>query len=156
MKYTLQKLFEVVDERKEEREFYYSLSSGGWGADYYLNRITSYNPNKKIIVSSDRNKEAIKNENIKYQEVEVDGLLLYEYISHTEEYIITRFTSIEEITDIICSEKGLLNMFSGDIIVIEDGRRKKYYVKDIDGDILNWSDIDRIKKQNIDIYIEWK
>ena len=73
MKYSLQEIFEIIDERKEKGEFYYALSSGGWGAEYYLSRITSFIPDDKIIVNSDRNKKEIDHIDIKHQEVEIDG-----------------------------------------------------------------------------------
>ena len=155
MKYTLQELFGVIDERKEKEEFYYALSSGGWGTDYYLSRITRFTPDEKIIISSSRNQKEPDNIDMKQQEVEIDGFLLYEYIPHTEEYQITRLSSLNEATNIICSEKGLLNMFSGDMIVIENGKRKKFYVKDTSGRLLTWDDIDRIKKHGIEFFIEW-
>lgn len=155
MKYTLQELFEIIDERKEKEEFYYTLSNGGWGAEYYLSRITSFTPDEKIIVSSNRNQKEINNIDIKHQEVEIDGILLYEYISHTEEYQITRLSDFSEITNVIYSERGLLNIFCGDIIVIENGKRKKFYVKDASGKLLTWDDIDRIKKHGIAFIIEW-
>ena len=154
MKYTLQELFEVIDERKEKEEFYYALSSGGWGANYYLNRITSFTPDEKIIISSNRNQKELDHMVMKQQEVEIDGFLLYEYISHTEEYQITRLLSLNEATNIICSEKGLLNMFTGDMIVIENGKRKKFYVKDASGRLLSRDDIDR-KRHGIKFLIEW-
>ena len=155
MKCILQDLFGIIDEKKEKEEFYYALSSGDWGIDYYLSRITSFTPNEKTIISSNRNQKIVENKNIKYEEVEISGLLLYEYISHTEEYKITRLTSIDEAINIIYSENGLLNMFCGDIVVIENGHRKKYYVKDEFGGVLQWDDIDRIKKNGIKFFVEW-
>ena len=155
MKYTLQEIFEIIDERKEKEEFYYVLSSGGWGADYYLSRITSFTPSEKIIVRSNRNQKEIDCIDIKHQEVEIDGILLYEYISHTEEYQITRFPSLDEVINIIYSEKGLLDMFIGDMIVIEHGKRKKFYVKDTSGRLLTWDDIERIRKHAVEFFIEW-
>ena len=154
MKCTLQELFEIIDERKEKEEFYYALSSGGWGVDYYLSRITSFTPDEKIIISSSRNQKELDHIDMKQQEVEIDGFLLYEYISHTEEYQITRLPGLNEATNIICSEKGLLNMFTGDMIVIENGKRKKFYVKDVSGRLLSRDDIDR-KRHGIKFLIEW-
>ena len=155
MKYTLQELFEVIEERKEKEEFYYALSSGGWGADYYLRRITSYTPGEKIIVGSNRNQTEINHIDMKHQEVEIDGFLLYEYISHTEEFQITRLPDLDEATNIIYSEKGLLNTYSGDMILIENGKRRKFYVKDTCGGLLTWDDIERIRKHAIEFFIEW-
>ena len=105
MKYTLQEIFAIIDERKEKEEFYYSLSSGGWGVDYYLSRITSFTPDEKIIVRSNRNQKEIDYIDIAHQEIGVEGFLLYEYISHTEEYQITCLPSLNEVTNIIYSEK---------------------------------------------------
>ena len=155
MKYTLQEIFAIIDERKEKEEFYYSLSSGGWGVDYYLSRITSFTPDEKIIVRSNRNQKEIDYIDIAHQEIGVEGFLLYEYISHTEEYQITCLPSLNEVTNIIYSEKGLLDMFIGDMIVIENGKRKKFYVKDTSGRLLTWDDIDKIKKHRIELFIEW-
>lgn len=155
MKYTLKEIFEIIDERKEKEEFYYVLSSGGWGTGYYLSRITSFTPDEKIIVRSNRNQKEIDYIDIAHQEIEVEGFLLYEYISHTEEYQITCLPSLNEVTNIIYSEKGLLDMFIGDMIVIENGKRKKFYVKDASGRLLTWNDIDRIEKHGIEFFIEW-
>ena len=155
MKYTLQEIFEIIDERKEKEEFYYALSSGDWGVDYYLSKLTSFTPDEKIIVRSNRNQKEIDYIDIAHQEIEVEGFLLYEYISHTEEYQITCLPSLNEVTKIIYSEKGLLDMFIGDMIVIENGKRKKFYVKDTSGRLLTWDDIDKIKKHRIELFIEW-
>lgn len=155
MKYTLQQLFEVIDEKKEKEEFYYNLSNGGWGADYYLDRITRFAPNDKIIISSERNKRRFEDKNIAFQQVKVDGLLLFEYTSHTEEYTISRLDSFDEATAAICGENGVLNMFSGDIIVIEDGRRKRFYVKDASGALLKWNDIESVHRRGEKIFVEW-
>lgn len=156
MKYTLQQLFEVIDEKKEKEEFYCDLSSGGWGTDYYLDKITSFTPNEKTIISSERNKRKLEDKSIMFQQVEVDGLLLFEYISHTEEYTISRLESIDEATEVIYSESGVMNMFSGDIILIEDGKRKRFYVKDASGTILKWSDMESIKQRGDKIFVEWR
>ena len=37
MIYTIKQLFKVIDEIKAEDEFFYELSSGGFGVDYYMN-----------------------------------------------------------------------------------------------------------------------
>ena len=50
---------------------------------------------------------------------------------------------------------GLSDMFTGDIVVIENGKRKKYKVKDTNGNILHWEDIDKINKQKIKMFIDW-
>ena len=36
MKYSLHKIFELIDEEKTENDFYYNLSRGGYGLDYYF------------------------------------------------------------------------------------------------------------------------
>ena len=46
-------------------------------------------------------------------------------------------------------------MFSGDIILIEDGRRKKLYVKDAGGQLFHWSDIEKMRNQGNNILFEW-
>ncbi len=56
---------------------------------------------------------------------------------------------------IMLGECGLLDMFTTDIIAIENGKKKSYCVRDMDGNIVHWEDIDRIKKQRSKIFVEW-
>ena len=81
--------------------------------------------------------------------------MFYEYIGHNEDYKITRLRSLDETVKIMLSTTGLSAMFTGDIVVIEKGKRRRYYVKDVDGNILHWEDIDKRKKQGIEMFIEW-
>lgn len=50
MKYTIRKLFEVIDEVKDEDEFFYQLDYGEKGADYFIELITNFSPKEKEII----------------------------------------------------------------------------------------------------------
>ena len=154
MKYSLQKIFEVIDEKKTEDDYYYDLS-GEFGVDYYFNLLTNYDPQGKVLLCADCHKKQSNNSDIRFEEIDVDGILLYQYFSHEEDYKIMRLKCFDEVLDIMYSEYGLLNIFIGDIVVIENGIKKRYHVKDADGNILYWGDIERIKKQGIEMIIEW-
>lgn len=154
MKCSLQKIFELIDEKKMEEDFYYDLS-GEFGTDYYFNLLTSYDPKGKVLLNADCRKKKICNVDIRFEEIDIDGILLYQYFSHDEDYKIMRVENFDKVMDVMYGDCGLLNTFIGDIVVIENGIKKRYYVKDADGNILNWEDIDRIKKQGIEMIIEW-
>ena len=155
MKYSLQKIFELIDAEKTETDYYYDISRGGDGVDYYLDLITGYSPEENVIISADCHEKRINNANIRFEEVDVDGILLYEYVGHCEDFKITRLESLNEAVNIMLGECGLLDMFTIDIIVIENGKKKSYCVRDMDGNIVHWEDIDRIKKQRSKIFVEW-
>lgn len=157
MKYTLKQLFEVIDEVKTENEFFYSLAEGDLGTDYYLDLITDFDPEKKVVITADGNSKKISNPDIEEQLIEVNGVLVYEFISHNEDFKITRVKNIDEAIEIMLSPSGLYNMFSGDILIIENGKRKMYVVKDKYGNIVTCDNIDNLCKNNPDnhISIEW-
>jgi hypothetical protein len=155
MKYSLHKIFELIDEEKTENDFYYNLSRGGYGLDYYFNLITSYTPKEKIIINADCNKKKMDTSHIISEELDIDDILFYEYIGHNENYSISRLGSLDEAIKIMLGKLGLSDMFTGDIVVIENGKRKKYKVKDTNGNILHWEDIDKINKQKIKMFIDW-
>jgi len=129
------------------------LAGGEFGLDYYLDLITDFDPSKKVIVRADGNKNKLNSANIGKQEIDVDGILVYEYTCHNEDFIVTRVSNINEVMDIMFGSCGLKNMFSGDILIIENGKRKKYRVKDEYGNIVTCENIDKIRNSKLDI--EW-
>lgn len=155
MKYSIQKILELIDAEKNKDDYYFYLSKGGYGVDYYVNLITDYHPNESVIIRADCHKPKIYNKNIKFQEIDIDNILIYEYIGHNEDYTITQLDSLEKAIHILLGNCGLLNIFTGDIIVLEDGKRKNYYVRDTNGKILHWEDIEQIKKLELALYIDW-
>ena len=139
MKYSLKELFEVIDEKKTELEFYYD-DTGELGLDYYIDLITYFEPNneKRIIegFAKSNKYEKIKNLDKDLKQIDVSGLLVYSCISHLEDFYIERAKDIKEVEDYMYGGAGISNGFTGDIIVLENGKRKKFFIKDFEGNIL--------------------
>lgn len=154
MEYTVKELFEIIDEVKNKDDYYYNIIKGGLGAEYYINLITEFNPDKNIIIRADRhNKSFTQIKDIKNKKINVDGILLYQYISHNEDFEIFRINDFDSLLEIMSGDDGLFDMFVGDMIIIENGKRRKFYVKDRDGAVLRWNEVDGKSKD--DIVIEW-
>ena len=49
MLYSIQELFKLIDQHKSSDEFY-SKFTGGFGINYYINRITRFNPEENRII----------------------------------------------------------------------------------------------------------
>ncbi|MHC1748031.1 MAG: hypothetical protein AB9856_06520 [Cellulosilyticaceae bacterium] len=157
MKYAIRKLFEVIDEVKDENEFFYELDGGDEGADYFIGLITNYSPTEKEIIKSDCHEQCLSNLSLEEQEVDVDGFLVFERMAHETDYRILRVNSIDEVEKIIFEKPGITNMFTADIVVLENGKRKKYYIRDKQGNILNFEDFYRKDYKDLDdeYFIQW-
>lgn len=157
MKYTIRQLFEVIDEVKDEKEFFYELDGGNEGADYFIELITSFLPKEKEIIRSDCHEQYLNDLKLGEQELDVDGILILERMAHEEDYRILRVNTIGEVEKIIFGKAGITNMFTADIIVIENGKRKKYSIKDEKGNVMNCQDFYRKDYKNLDdeYFIEW-
>lgn len=148
MKYSLKELFEVIDEKKSEFEFY-EEDTGEFGVDYYLDLITYFEPDNKYdivngrylnIIKAHYRFEKLKNLNKNLKQIDVSGILVYEYIPHVEDFRIFRVKDIKEAEEFMCSNLGLLGIYTGDIVILENGKRKKFFIKDFKGNILTWCD----------------
>lgn len=137
MKYTIRQLFEVIDEVKDKNEFFYDPYLGDEGADYFIGLMTNFSPREKEIIRSDCHEEYLNDINLGEEVIDVDGLLVFERMAHEEDYNISRVESIGEVEQIILGVSGITNMFTSDIVVLENGKRKKYSIKDKYGKILN-------------------
>lgn len=157
MKYTIRKLFEVIDEVKDENEFFYELDSGDEGADYFIKLITNFSPREKEIIKSECHEQCLSNLSLGEQEVDVDGFLVFERMAHEEDYRILRVNSIYEVEKIIFGKAGITNMFTADIVVLENGKRKKYSIKDKKGNIINFEDFYRKDYKDLDdeYFLQW-
>lgn len=157
MKYSIRQLFEVIDEVKDEKEFFYEFDGGDEGADYFIELITNFSPKEKEIIKSESYEHHLNDLSLEEQEVDVDGLLIFERMAHEEDYRIFRVNSIEEVEKIIFGKSGITNMFTADIIVIENGKRKKYSIKDKKGNVMNCEEFYRKDYKNLDdeYLIEW-
>ncbi len=157
MKYSIRQLFEVIDEVKDEKEFFYESDGGDEGADYFIELITNFSPKGKEIIKSECHEHHLNDLSLEEQEVDVDGLLIFERMAHEEDYRVSRVNSIGEVEKTIFGKAGITNMFTADIIVIENGKRKKYSIKDKKGNVMNCEDFYRKDYKNLDeeYLLEW-
>lgn len=157
MKYTIRQFFEVIDEVKDKNEFFYELDGGGEGADYFVELITNFEPKEKEIIRSDCHQKYLNDLSLAEQEISVGGLLIFERMAHEEDYRILRLNTIDEVKKIIFGQAGITNMFTADIIVIENGKRKKYSIKDKKGNVMNCEDFYKKDYKNLDdeYFLEW-
>lgn len=146
MKYSLKQLFEVIDEKKSKFEFY-AEDTGGWGVEHYIDLITYFEPDNECkrgnthyidIIKAYGDCEKVKNLDKNSKQIDVSGILVYDSIPHTGDFEIFRLKDIKEVEEFMCSGVGLTNMFTGDIVILENGKRKKYFIKDLKGNILTY------------------
>ncbi|WP_242967964.1 hypothetical protein [Tepidibacter mesophilus] len=96
MKYTIRQLFEVIDEVKDENEFFYKLDGGDEDVDGFIELITNFSPKEKEIIRSDCHEQHLNDLSLGEQRVVVDGLLIFERMAHEEDYRILRVNTIDE------------------------------------------------------------
>ncbi|ACD24040.1 hypothetical protein FDE76_07480 [Clostridium botulinum] len=150
MKYTIRQLFEVIDEVKDENEFFYELDGGNEGADYFIKLITNFSPKEKEIIRSECNEQYLNDLSLGEQKIWIGGFLIFERMAHEEDYRILRVNTMDEVEKIIFGKAGITNMFTADIIIIENGKRKKYSIKDKKGNVMNCEDFYRKDYKNLD------
>ena len=168
MKYSLKRLFEIIDEKKSKFEFY-EANTGGFGIDYYIDLITYFEPTNDYNIVNGRHLniiqayygvEKLKNLDKYLKQIDVNGILIYVYIPHVEEFEIFRVKNIKEAEKFMCSELGLLDVYyTGDIVILENGKRKKFFIKDFKGTILTWHDRHMLQDEDtgeVLFTIEWE
>ena len=153
MQYTLNELFKIIDEPKTPKDFFSPLAMGDLGTSYYLDLITSFTPDEKQIIEADGHKKRISNQELGDYVINAD-ILLYEFISHSEDFIINKMKDMNEVLETMLGPRGICNMFTGDMIIIRDGKRKKYRIKNRSGNIITCLDLPDNSSAE-DISIEW-
>lgn len=90
-------------------------------------------------------------------EVSVDGYLVYHLIGHTGEYFIQSRDSLIQVEQNILGSMGLNNMFTTEMIVLLDGKVKRYYVMSEDGNVLLKEQIECMSLEEISkLKIVWE
>ena len=79
---------------------------------------------------------------------------MYEFISHSEDFIINKMKDMNEVLETMLGPRGICNMFTGDMIIIRDGKRKKYRIKNRLGNIITCLDLPDNSSPE-DISIDW-
>lgn len=128
--YSLQHLFQLIDQPKHPHEFC-SESSGGFGIDYYINRITRFTPTENRIVCGFGDEIPLHGLNTEEQTILIkeSAVLLFLYISHNEDFILERQKSMDDVLEFMYGVNGIQNEFWGDIGVIYQNQRKQCYVQ---------------------------
>ena len=140
--YSLQHLFQLIDQPKNPHEFY-SEYSGDFGIDYYINRITRFTPKESRIICGFGDEIPLYGLNIEEKTIliEENEVILFLYISHNEDFIIERQKSISDVLEFMYSANGIQNEFWGDIGIIYKNQRKKCYVQTQTGNFVTKDDI---------------
>ena len=128
--YSLQHLFQLIDQPKHPHEFY-SESSGEFGIDYYISRMTQFTPTESRIICGFGDEIPLYGLNIEEQTIltEDSEVLLFLSISHNEDFIIERQKSMDDVLEFMYSANGIQNEFWDDIGVIYKNQRKQCYVQ---------------------------
>lgn len=142
MFYSITELFQLIDQKKDRNEFYYG-NGGPFGIDYYIDRLTGFQPDDTKILWGYCEEAPIKGldtdkKSIFVKETEI---LVFTYIGHTEDFEITRMEDLHMAIQYLYGPLGLSNPFNSDISLISGGQRLKYYVKDTGGHIMTQEEI---------------
>lgn len=142
MLYSLEQLFQLIDQPKNPHEFY-SESSGDFGIDYYVNRITQFTPEENRIICGFGDEIPLHGLNTEKKTILIgdNEVILFLYSSHNEDFIIERHKSIGDVLEFMYSPAGIQNEFWGDIGIIYKNQRKKCYVRTQAGNLVTKDDI---------------
>lgn len=135
MKRTVLELFNLVVQEKNEFDFY--QENIGLEVEDYLESITSFLPREKRVITSKCHEEPLEESTntIANMSVEMEGLMVYYFVLHDDEFGFVRIENYNELYKIM--KLYLSNCFIGDLIVFENGKKKNYCVKDKKGEILH-------------------
>lgn len=127
-------LFEFISEKRSNIEYYQEECL--LELEDYLQAVTSISESGNNVIVSDCNEEPIKEtlDEISKRTVDSSGLLLYYYVLHDDEFCFMRIKDYGELYAAMDSK--LRNCFIGDMVVFENGAKKRYCVKDEDGQIM--------------------
>lgn len=151
MKLTVLELFNLVIQGKSAEDFF--SEDARLEMEDYLLSVTSFAPNEKIVIASNCHDEPlnVSADIMAHQLIDVDGLMVYYYIWHDDEFYFKRIKDDRELMNIM--KCCLYNSFIGDFIVFENGKKKKYCVKNEKGQIIHKYSGDSFMKE--DLFIEW-
>lgn len=162
MDYTVLELLNKIvyyekNERKEYEFYQEDIYGGIVDVEYYLKSITCVSPKEKFIIISDCHEEPLSKtisiNTIANQTINVDGIMIYYYVQHNEEYVLEK---IEDYNELYCEVKKILNnCFFDRLIVFVNGEIKDYCVKDQDGQIIHRDYDTEWLKDFGQIRIEW-
>lgn len=150
MFYSIQELFKLIDQHKSPSEFYGKFS-GGFGINYYINRITRFSPKENRIICGFGEESPLSGLNIEEKSIliEESEAILFLYNLHNEDFMIDRQRSIDDILEFMYSTSGIQNEFWGDIGIIYRNQRKKCYVRTRSGNLVTKDDITEKKIADI-------
>ena len=150
MLYSIQELFKLIDQHKSSDEFY-SNFTGGFGINYYINRITRFNPEENRIVCGFGEEIPLSGLDIEKKSILIkeNEAILFLYNLHNEDFMIDRQRSINDILEFMYSTGGIQNEFWGDIGIIYKNQRKKCYVRTQSGNLVMKDDITKTKITDI-------
>ena len=155
MNYSVRELFEIIDQPRAVSDFYNVTADTGHGARFYLGLITAFEPNEKTILTADCHQLSLGASALADKMIDVSGLLLYRWIMHDDDFTVTRLENLAEAEDIMLSSCGVSNIFTGDIVVLENGVPRKYQVRGKYGTDLRWYDLEEHPEYFSDLKIEW-
>ncbi len=147
---TLLELFDTITQERRDIDYYQKCCL--LETEEYLRSITSISDTEQKIIVSDCHEEPLNDaiNEIACKTVEMDGLLVYYYIIHDDEFYFQKVKDYHELYDIMSAK--LKNRFIGDLVVFENGKKKNYYVKNDKGKIVHYHWDERIPEEKI---IEW-
>ena len=157
MRYTVKKLFEIISEEKDENEFFYESGFDNENAEYFIKLITNFSPTEKVLIKSDCHDKYLNDFNLVEQEISVDGVIIFHRMAHEEDYTVCIINSIDEAKEIILGFGGITSMFTADIVILENGVRKKYCIKDKKGEVIKSTDFEKKDFNNLDdeYFLQW-
>ncbi len=82
-------------------------------------------------------------------EVPVDGYLVYDTIGHTGEYFIQAKDNLMQVEQALLGPDGLNNMFTTEMLVLWDGKIKRYHVINKEGTVLTKTQIECIPEKEV-------
>lgn len=151
MRCTLEALFDSIAQKRNNIEYYQDECV--LKLEDYLQAVTCVLECGDKVIVSDCNEEPIKEtiDEISQKTVEVSGLLLYYYVLHDDEFCFFRIKDNKELYAVMNSK--LRNCFIGDLVVFENGAKKRYCVRDEEGRIMHYHVGEHVGNKNF--VIEW-
>lgn len=90
-------------------------------------------------------------------DVPVEGYLVYDLIGHTGEYCIQHKENLIEVEQEIFGPVGLNNMFTAELLILADGKIKRYCVTNQEGIVITKTQIECMSSKEIyNLKVIWK
>lgn len=98
MAYSIEQLFELIDQPKSKNEFYHEYA-GGFGVNYYINRITGFRPKDTKMLWGYCGENTLVGIDVHKETICICGneVILFLYDSHNEDFEVHRIKNMDEV-----------------------------------------------------------